>query len=107
MHAQLRITADERPQWDQFAQVMRENSRDMDQAYMQRVLRFSTMNAVQNMQSYEQIAQEHTKSLQKLIPAFENLYSAMSEQQKQAADQVFRANSERHAQGAAHRDRDG
>ena len=107
LHVQLHITPAEQPLWDQFAQVMRENSRDMDQAYMQRVLRFSTMNAVQNMQSYEQIAQEHTKSLQKLIPAFENLYSAMSEQQKQAADQVFRANSERHAQGAAHRDRDG
>jgi hypothetical protein len=103
LHAQLHITPAEQSQWDQFAQVMRENAQDMDQAYMQRVRQFSTMSAVQNMQSYEQIAEEHMKNLQKLIPAFENLYNVMSEQQKQVADQAFRANSGRHAERAAHR----
>jgi periplasmic protein CpxP/Spy len=103
LHTQLRITPAEQPQWDQFAQVMRQNARDMDQAYMQRVQQFATMNAVQNMQSYEEIAEEHVKSLQKLVPAFENLYGAMSEQQKQAADQVFRENSERHAERTSRR----
>jgi periplasmic protein CpxP/Spy len=98
LHAQLRITAAEQQQWDQFARVMRENARDMDQAYMQRAQQFPAMNAVQNMQSYEQIAEEHTKLLQKLIPAFETLYEAMSDQQKQVAEQVFRANAEQHAQ---------
>jgi len=34
LHAQLRITPAEQPQWDQFAQVMRDNARDMDQAFM-------------------------------------------------------------------------
>jgi len=100
LHAQLRITADERPQWDQFAQVMRENARDMDQVWLQRVDRFRSMNAVQNMQSYEQIAEQHAQHVQKLVPAFQNLYNAMPDQQKQLADQVFRANAERHAQHA-------
>ena len=36
LHAQLRITPAEEPQWNEFAQVMRENARDMDQAFMQR-----------------------------------------------------------------------
>jgi hypothetical protein len=46
--------------------------------------------------------------VKKLTPAFDNLYNAMPEQQKQVADQVFRANAERHI-GAAqtHRRRAG
>jgi hypothetical protein len=100
LHAQLRITPAEEPQWNQFTEVMRENARDMDQAFMQRAQQFPTMTALQNMQSYEQLAEEHAKRVQRLIPAFENLYNSMPEQQKQLADQVFRANAERHV-GAA------
>jgi protein CpxP len=98
LYSQLRITPAERPQWDQFAQVMRDNARDMDQAWLQRVNHVESMNAVQNMQSYEQIAEQHAQHVQKLVPAFQNVYSVMSEQQKQLADQVFRANAQKQAQ---------
>jgi protein CpxP len=98
LRAQLRITPAEEPQWQQFAAVMRDNARDMDQAFMQRAQQYPTMSAVQNMQSYEQIAEAHAAHLQKLVPAFANLYNAMPEQQKQHADQVFRANAETRAQ---------
>jgi len=109
LHAQLRITAAEHPQWDQFAQVMRENARDMDEAWAQRIDHFRTMNALQNMQSYEQIAEQHAQHLQKLLPAFQNLYNAMPDQQKQLADQVFRVRAEKRAQQAmqTHRSRNG
>jgi hypothetical protein len=107
LHAQLRITPAEEPQWKQFADVMRQNARDMDQAFMQRAQQFETMNAVQNMQSYEQLAEAHAQHLQKLVPAFETVYDAMSDQQKQTADQVFRENAEQHAQRGAHRGRNG
>jgi len=100
LHAQLRITPAERQQWDQFAEVMRENARDMDQALIERVDRFQSMNALQNMQSYEQLAEAHARHLQKLVPAFQNLYNAMPEQQRLIADQVFRANAEQHQQSA-------
>ena len=96
LHAQLHITPAEQTQWDQFAQVMRENARDMDQASMQRAQQYPTMNAVQNMRSYEQIAEAHAQHLQKLVPAFDNRYNAMPEQQKKLTDQVFRANAEQH-----------
>lgn len=98
MHGQLHITAAEQPQWEQFAQVMRDNARDMDQVFMQRAQQYPTMNALQNMQSYEQVAEAHAQHVQKLVPAFENLYNAMPEQQKRMTDQVFRANAESHAQ---------
>jgi protein CpxP len=100
LHAQLRVTAAEEPQWDQFAQVMRDNARDMDQAFTQRARQYPTMNAVQNMQSYEQIAEAHAQHLQKLVPAFDNLYNAMPEQQKKLTDQVFRANAAQSRHGA-------
>jgi periplasmic protein CpxP/Spy len=108
LHAQLRITPAEEPQWNQFAEVMRENARDMDQVLMQRAEQFPTMNALKNMQSYAQLAEAHAQHVEKLVPAFENLYNAMPEQQKQFADQVFRGNAEKHI-GAAqtHRGRAG
>jgi periplasmic protein CpxP/Spy len=101
LHAQLRITPAEEPQWNEFAQVMRENARDMDEAFIQRAQQFPTMNAVQNMQSYEQISEQHAQRLQKLVPAFQKLYDAMPDQQKRLADQVFRANAEKHTQHTA------
>jgi periplasmic protein CpxP/Spy len=98
LHTQLRITPAEQSQWDQFANVMRENARDMDQQFAQRAQQYQTMNALQNMQSYEQIAEAHAQHLQKLVPAFGSLYDAMPAQQKQLADQVFRSNAETNAQ---------
>ncbi|HUC73100.1 MAG TPA: Spy/CpxP family protein refolding chaperone [Stellaceae bacterium] len=98
LHSQLRITAAEGPQWEQFANVMRENARSMDEEFSQRAQQYQTMNALQNMQSYEKIAEAHAQHLQQLVPAFENLYNAMPAQQKQLTDQVFRANAETNAQ---------
>ena len=101
LHGQLQITPAEEPQWNEFAQVMRENARDMDQAFVQRAQQFPTMNAVQNMQSYEQLSEEHAQRVQKLVPAFQKLYDAMPDEQKRVADQVFRANAEKHMEHAA------
>src|SRR3984893_4177650 len=101
LHGQLQITPAEEPQWNEFAQVMRENARDMDQAFVQRAHQFPTMNAVQNMQSYEQLSEEHAQRVQKLVPAFQKLYDAMPDAQKRVADQVFRANAEKHMEHAA------
>ena len=64
------------------------------------------MTALQNMQSYEQLAEAHAQHLQKLVAAFQNLYDTMPDQQKQLADQVFHANAEQRAQ-QSHRGRSG
>ena len=101
LHAQLKITPAEQQQRDQFAQVMRDNAREMDQVFTQRAQQYESMNAVQNMQSYEQVAETHAQQLQKLVPAFQNLYNSMPDQQKQIADQVFRANAAKHV-GRSH-----
>jgi periplasmic protein CpxP/Spy len=103
LHAQLQITPAEEPQWGQFAETMRTNAREMDEAATQRTEKFSSMSAVQGMQSYEQLAEAHVQHLQKLIPAFEALYNAMPAPQQQLADQVFRAGAERRAQTGSSR----
>ena len=48
------------------------------------------MSAVDNMQSYAQIEQQRAQDMQKLVPAFQTLYSSLSDQQKKTADQIFR-----------------
>jgi hypothetical protein len=90
LHKQLKITAAEQSQWDQFAQVMRDNAKDLDAAYQQRATNFDKMNAVENMQSYAQTEQTRAQDMQKLVPAFQALYTVLSDQQKQQADELFR-----------------
>jgi protein CpxP len=102
LHAQLKITTAEQPQWDQFAQVMRENAKDMNQAFQQRATGFASMNAAENMQSYAQIAQQQAGDTQKLATAFQALYGSMSDDQKKNADAVFRAHEERHEERHPH-----
>jgi protein CpxP len=95
LHSRLHITAEQKPQWDQFTQVMRDNAKQMDEAYQQRAQKMGTMSAVDNMQSFAQIEQEHAEDMQKLVPAFQTLYASLSDQQKKTADQMFRYNAEK------------
>jgi hypothetical protein len=90
LHTQLHITSAQQSQWDQFAQVMRDNAKDLDAAYQQRAEKLDSMSAVDNMQSYASIEQTRAQDVQKLVPAFQSLYASLSEAQKQDADAVFR-----------------
>jgi hypothetical protein len=90
LHARLHITSQQSQQWDQFAQVMRDNAQQMDQVYQQRADKLDTMTAVDNMQSYAQIEQQRAQDVQKLVPAFQTLYTSLSDDQKRTADQMFR-----------------
>jgi molecular chaperone GrpE (heat shock protein) len=96
LHAELHITSAQQPQWDQFAEVMRDNARSMEQAMQQRGSSLTTMTALDNMQSYSQIAQQHAQNMQKLTTAFQAVYDSMSEAQKKNADTIFRAKAETH-----------
>jgi Spy/CpxP family protein refolding chaperone len=90
LHHELGITSAEQPQWDQFAQVMRDNAAEMNQAFTDRGTKVHAMNASDNMQSYAQLAQVHATNMQKLASAFQSLYSSFPDQQKLVADAVFR-----------------
>jgi len=105
LHAQLKITAAQEAQWQQFANVMRENAQKMDQSAAQRADKFGSLNAADNMKSYADMAVEHGRNVQRLAETFESLYNAMSPDQKKLADEVFRARAaqwQQRRQGRVH-----
>jgi protein CpxP len=91
LRTKLKITPAQSLQWDAFANVMRDNARGMDSAFESRSSGRPKMNAVENMQSYSTLADQHAQDLRKLTPAFADLYNVMSDEQKRNADEVFRS----------------
>ena len=94
LHTQLKITPEQEPQWKTFADVMRSNGQTMAGLYKQRMEGESTRNALDDMKQYAQISQAHAEDMQKLVTAFEPLYTSLSPEQQKLADQTFRHGSE-------------
>jgi len=90
LQAQLAITPAQMPQWTAFAQVMRENAQTTDALFRQRAAGVQSMNAAENMQSYAQLSRAYGDGNEKLAAAFQASYAMLSDQQKQAADTLFR-----------------
>lgn len=89
LHHNLQITAAQETQWRDFAQVMRDNAKAIDAILKDRSANISKMNAVDDLRSYQKLADAHAEGMRKLVPAFETLYSTMSADQKKNADAVF------------------
>jgi len=89
LHDKLKITAAQESEWGDVAQAMRDNETSMSQLIEERRANAKTMSAVEDLQSYQKIAQAHADGLAKLIPAFETLYTDLSDTQKKNADEVF------------------
>jgi periplasmic protein CpxP/Spy len=89
LHAKLKITAAEESQWKDVADTMRQNARELDRAIDKRESTLGSATAVDDLNSYAEIAQAHANGVKKLASAFSGLYSAMSDDQKKEADMVF------------------
>jgi len=89
LHAKLKITAAEEPKWQEVADTMRENAKDLDKAIDKRESAMGSATAVDDLKSYAEIAQVHANAVKKLASAFSGLYSMMSDDQKKEADEVF------------------
>lgn len=89
LHSKLKITPAEESQWNEVAETMRVNAKDLDQAIDKRDATIASATAVDNLNSYADIAQVHANGVKKLATAFSGLYSAMSVDQKKVADEVF------------------
>jgi protein CpxP len=96
LHDKLRITAAQEPLWDKVAQTMRANGQAMRASVTDRSTRLKTMTAVDDLKSYQIVADEHSAGLKRLIPAFEALYASMTPDQQKRADRVF-GEHQRHA----------
>lgn len=90
LHRKLHITAAQKPQWDNLAQVMRDNAQAMSDLKKQRAADAQAMNAVDVVKSYESVIEAHEDGMKKFVPPFEALYNTMSDAQKKTADSLFR-----------------
>ncbi len=89
LHQQLRVTPDQEALWSDLAQVMRANGQKLRDEVAERSTKRKSMTAVDDLHSYEMIADEHADGLKRLIPAFEALYAKMTPAQQKHADYVF------------------
>jgi hypothetical protein len=89
LHSKLGITSAQETKWNDVAQAMRDNETAITQQIQARQQNVETMSAIDDLQSYEKIAQVHVDGLQKLIPVFQALYNDMSDDQRKKADEVF------------------
>jgi periplasmic protein CpxP/Spy len=89
LHATLKITPAEESQWNEVAETMRENAKDLDRAIDKREANVASATAIDDLNAYADIAQAHANSVKKLASAFSRLYSVMSDDQKKEADEVF------------------
>jgi hypothetical protein len=96
MHAKLNITPAEEEQWGKVAEVMRDNGKTMDALTQARVAHANDMTAIDDLKSYGEIAQAHADGIKKLTPLFADLYAGMSDEQKKAADTLFRHGKHQH-----------
>ncbi len=89
LHVRLKITPAEESQWNAVAETMRENAKELDRAIDKRDATVASATAIDNLNSYADIAQAHANGVRKLASAFSGLYSTMSDDQKKEADEVF------------------
>lgn len=88
---ELKITGAQEDLWISLTRVMRENAKDMDALTKDVSESAKTMNAVEHMKLHSRITEAHLEQLKKLIPPFEAFYAAMSDEQKQITDTIFRS----------------
>ena len=90
LHAQLKITPEQEPAWNNVAQVMRDNAARMKELRA-KTQQPTSANAVDQLNSYAAVVDAHSDGVHKFIPAFQTLYDSMSEAQKKTADAVLRS----------------
>jgi hypothetical protein len=90
LHDQLQITPAEETQWSAVAQAMRDSASQLRSLAEARAKNADSMSALDDLKSYQTIAQAHLDGVNKLVPAFSALYASMPAAQQKNADLVFR-----------------
>ncbi len=65
-------------------------AQEMEKLQRERARSRATMTAVDDLKSYQAIADAHAEEMSKLVPAFGALYAKMSPEQQKNADEIFR-----------------
>jgi len=97
MHRDIGITPAQEGVWDQFAKASVDNANKLDAAFRDRAAQVGSMNAVQSMDSFVKIDLQRAQDMQAMEQQFQQLYAALSPEQQQKVDAVFRDNAQRAA----------
>jgi hypothetical protein len=97
LHDRLKITAAQETQWATIAKTMRDSTDTVETLVRGRRAKAAQMNAVDDLRSYQAIADAHAAGIAKLVSAFEPLYKSMPPDQQKNADEVFRRPAPRSA----------
>lgn len=88
LQKRLKITPAQQPQFDAFAQAVRQNTQEMN-SLMQQEQQKTARNAVEDLRISVLVAQAEADGLKRLLPPLEALYASLSDQQKRTADQLL------------------
>lgn len=99
LQRRLKITPDQQPQWNAFTTVMRQNAAHMETLQRDRADKVAAMHAPDDMRSYAEVVRAHADDLERLASAFDELYAAMTPDQKAVADRTFHEFQGRPARG--------
>jgi hypothetical protein len=89
LHNQLQITPEQEALWTPIAAAMQDNAKSIAAAMQARSDKTATMNALDDIMTYEAVAAIHAAGLKRLADTFGPLYAAMSPAQQRNADMVF------------------
>lgn len=84
---QLKITPQQEPQFNAFAEAMRNNDQQIDALMRQQGA--GNPNAVEGLRRAQQLAEAQANGLKQLLPPLQALYDSLSDPQKKIADQVL------------------
>jgi len=85
----LKITPDQETKWEGVAKAMRENAAAMDKLVQEKKGTMASLNAVDDLKTYQEFSQVRLDGLKNLISSFTTLYDSMPADQKKNADHVF------------------
>lgn len=88
LRKRLNITPQQQPQFDAFAQAMRQNAQTME-PLMQEQEQSTKRNAIDDLKAAAKFAAAEADALKRLMAPLQALYDTLSDQQKKVADQVL------------------
>jgi len=93
LHTKLHITTAQESQWNDVAQMMRDNAKAMVSLQKDRAEDARSVNesAMDVLKSYSGVVDAHADGIHKFIPVFQTFYDTMSDSQKKTADSLFRS----------------
>ncbi len=89
LHTQLQVTPEQEALWAPIAAAMQDNAKSIAAAMQARTDKAATMNALDDIMTYEAVAAVHAAGLKRLADTFAPLYAAMPPAQQRNADMVF------------------